>query len=68
LNLVADAHLAANTMIVGVARLAEFYEQIGGQLSVTEPTILGFVIAYYGYVAWFNTEPLGFVKVTGVPA
>lgn len=67
LRLVADGALPAKTMIVGVSALAEFYEQVGGQLSVTEPTILGFVIAYYGYVAWFNAAPEAFCKVTGIP-
>jgi HK97 family phage major capsid protein len=67
LRLVADANLAAATMIVGVAQLAEFYEQIGGQLSVTEPTILGFVIAYYGYVAWLVVAPEAFVKCVAGP-
>jgi hypothetical protein len=67
LQLVVDQFLPAGTIIVGVSQLAEFYEQVGGQLSVTEPSILGFVVAYYGYVAWCFPAPAGFVKITGVP-
>lgn len=67
LQLVVDQFLPAGTIIVGVSQLAEFYEQIGGQLSVTEPSILGFVVAYYGYTAWCFPAPAGFCHITGVP-
>lgn len=66
LTLVVDVNLGAGVAIIGVARFAEFYEQVGGQLSVTEPTILGFVVAYYGYVAWCFPAPTAFCKITGV--
>jgi hypothetical protein len=68
LRLVVDMFLPAQSAIVGVSGLAEFYEQVGGQLSVTEPSILGFVVAYYGYVAWCFPAPTGFVKLTGILA
>ena len=51
LRVVVDGNFAAKTMIIGVSGLVEHYETVGGLLSVTEPTILGYTIAYYGYVA-----------------
>lgn len=51
LKVVVDGNFAAKTMIIGVSSLIEHYETVGGLLSVTEPTILGYTIAYYGYVA-----------------
>jgi hypothetical protein len=51
LKVVVDGNFAAKTMIIGVSGLVEHYETVGGLLSVTEPTILGYTIAYYGYVA-----------------
>jgi len=66
LQLIVDQHLADGTAIVGVSDLAEYYETIGGQLSVTEPSILGFLVAYYGYAAFCFPAPSGFCKLTGV--
>lgn len=51
LNVVVDGNFAAKTTIVGIAGYTEHYEQAGSLLAVTEPTILGYTIAYYGYVA-----------------
>jgi hypothetical protein len=51
LRVVVDANFAAKTMIIGVSSQFEHYETVGGLLAVTEPTILGYTIAYYGYVA-----------------
>lgn len=51
LRAVVDGNLAAGTMVVGNSTYVEHYEQVGGRLAVTEPTILGYTIAYYGYVA-----------------
>jgi HK97 family phage major capsid protein len=51
LRVVVDGNFAAKTMIIGCSRFVEHYETVGGLLSVTEPTILGYTIAYYGYVA-----------------
>jgi HK97 family phage major capsid protein len=51
LRVIVDGNFAAKTMIIGVSGLVEHYETVGGLLSVTEPTILGYTIAYYGYVA-----------------
>jgi hypothetical protein len=51
LRSVIDVNFAPGTMIIGVSGYVEHYETVGGLLSVTEPTILGYTIAYYGYVA-----------------
>lgn len=51
LKVVVDGNFAAKTMIIGVSSYVEHYETVGGLLAVTEPTILGYTIAYYGYVA-----------------
>lgn len=53
LRVVVDGNFAAKTMIIGVSSFFEHYETVGGLLAVTEPTILGYTIAYYGYVADF---------------
>lgn len=53
LRVVVDGNFAAKTMIIGVSSYFEHYETVGGLLAVTEPTILGYTIAYYGYVADF---------------
>ena len=53
LRAVIDANFAAGTFIIGNSSFVEFYEQVGGLLSVTEPTILGYTIAFYGYTANF---------------
>ena len=60
LRVVASANLPAGTMIVGRADLLETYEQIGGQLSIQNPTTLSFDIAYYGFFASFVAEGDGF--------
>jgi HK97 family phage major capsid protein len=51
LRVVVDGNFPASTTVIGVSSQVEHYEQVGGQLAVTEPTILGYTIAYYGYVA-----------------
>jgi HK97 family phage major capsid protein len=51
LNVVVDSNFAANTTVIGVSSYVEHYEQAGSLLAVEEPTILGYTIAYYGYVA-----------------
>jgi hypothetical protein len=51
LRVVVDGNFAPKTTIIGVASQVEHYETVGGLLAVTEPTILGYTIAYYGYVA-----------------
>jgi HK97 family phage major capsid protein len=69
LRMVVDANFPTNTAILGDSRLVETFEQIGGQVSATEPSILGVNIAYYGYVAWVVTKPTGFVQFAAtIPA
>jgi HK97 family phage prohead protease len=51
LRLVVSRDLAAGTFIVGSSSWFETYELVGGQLSVVDPNVLGFTIAYYGYFA-----------------
>ena len=60
MRVVASANLPAGTMIVGRSELLETYEQIGGQLSIQNPTTLSFDIAYYGFFASFVAEGDGF--------
>lgn len=60
LRVVASANLPAGTMIVGRSELLETYEQVGGQLSIQNPTTLSFDIAYYGFFASFVAEGDGF--------
>jgi hypothetical protein len=62
LRVVVDGNLPAATTIIGVSSLVEHYEQVGGQLAVTEPTILGYTIAYYGYVADLLLDTGGALK------
>lgn len=60
LRVVPSANLPAGTMIVGRASLLETYEQMGGQLSIQNPSTLSFDIAYYGFFASFVAEGDGF--------
>lgn len=64
IRLVVDAFFPAKTVIVGNSAYVETYEQIGGQVSATEPSVLGVNIAYYGYAAWLTVVPGAFVKLT----
>lgn len=66
MRLVVDANFPAKTCIIGDSSAVEFYEQVGGQVSAVEPSVLGTNIAYYGYAAWLVIEPNAFVKLTGV--
>lgn len=63
LRVVVDSTLPAKTAIVGVAAYSETYEQIGGTVSVTEPSILGYTVAYYGYFASATPKPNAFCKL-----
>jgi len=62
-KLSADAHLADGTLILGDNFAVEFFEQVGGQVSATEPSVLGTDIAFYGYMADVVVEPDAFVKI-----
>lgn len=51
LRLVVSRDLPTGFLVVGKASYFETYEQVGGQLSVVDPNVLGFTVAYYGYIA-----------------
>lgn len=65
---VMDRNLPAGTAILGDSRFVEVYETVGGQVSAAEPSILGTMLAFYGYIAWLVLEPDAFVKITGLVA
>ena len=64
IKVVVDSNFAAGTAVLGDSSFAEFYEQAARLLSVTEVSILGFLIAVYGYSALCVTQPSAFVKFT----
>lgn len=66
-TLAVDKNLPAGTAILGNSRFVEVYETVGGQVSAAEPSILGTMLAFYGYIAWLTLEPAAFVKITGTP-
>ena len=43
---------------------AEVYEDRGGPLSVTEPSVLGMQLAYYGYFTPLVMSATGIIKIT----
>jgi HK97 family phage major capsid protein len=70
LRLIVDNNLGVKTAIVGLSTATEYYEQIGGLVSVTEPSILGYQVAYYGYFAAATPAPSAFrsIVITTMPA
>lgn len=64
LSTVVDGHLPAETMILGPARYAEWYEDLDGLMQVGEPDVLGQLVGYAGYGAFLNTKPELFTKFT----
>jgi hypothetical protein len=56
LNLVVDRNFASGTMVVARGSAIEFYEQIGGILSREEPSTLGRVFSYHGFVSTFIAD------------
>lgn len=63
MRLAVDAHFAPGTAIVGDSLAVEFYEQVGGQVQATEPSVLGVNIAFYGYMADLVVVPGAFSKI-----
>ena len=61
-RLVVDSTFSPKTAIMGDSSYVETFEQIGGQVSATEPSLLGVNIAYYGYAAWLVLKPGAFVQ------
>lgn len=66
IRVVVDNNFPTLTAILGNSRFAEFYEQTARLMSVTEVSILGFLIAVYGYSAYTLLDPAAFVKFTAV--
>lgn len=64
MRIAVDANFAAGTAVVGDSNAVEFYEQVGGQVQATEPSLLGTNIAFYGYMADCVVSPPAFVKLT----
>jgi len=64
LGLVVDEHFAADTMVMGPARVAEWYEDVDGLMQVGEPDVLGQLVGYAGYGAFLNTNPDAFTVFT----
>jgi HK97 family phage major capsid protein len=59
---VTDPNFAAGTMIVGVAEYAEAWEDLEGFLTVEEPSVLGQLVGYAGYLDTIVPEPTAFAK------
>lgn len=64
LSLVVDEHFAAGTLVMGPARLAEWYEDVDGLMQVAEPDVLGQLVGYAGYGAFLNVQPAAFTRFT----
>lgn len=62
LRLVVDPHFAADTMIMGASRFAEWYEDVDGLMQVGEPDVLGQLVGYAGFGAFVNVNPAAFAK------
>ena len=61
---VLDFQFPAGTLIVGVSRLAECWEDLDGFLSVDEPSIHGQEVAYAGYFDTVVLDADGFIAFT----
>lgn len=64
LRLVVDEHFADGTLIMGPARVAEWYEDLDGLMQVGEPDVLGQLVGYAGYGAFVNVNPEAFTVFT----
>ena len=64
LTLIADANFASGTMVLGMSRAVEFYEQVRGLMSVEVPATLGRTFSYYGYVSTFIADSTMASKIT----
>ena len=63
LRAVVSPQLPDNTIIVGHGPSLESYEQLGGQVSLVNPTVLSVDIAFYGYWADLVVTKDAFVKI-----
>lgn len=63
LQLVVTPGITDDTMWVTNSLGLEIYEQVVGQLSVVEPSVLGIQVAYAGYVGFYRPAPDGPVHI-----
>jgi len=64
LRLVVTPAMTDDSFWVLNASCLEVYEQIVGQLSVTEPSVVGIQVAYAGYVGLYRPAPNGAVHLS----
>lgn len=64
LRMVVDPWFTAGTAVMGVSRYLEWYEDVEGFLTVSEPDVLGQLVGYAGFGAFLNTDPSLFVPLT----
>ena len=67
ITVIMSAGFDAGTMIVASTAAFECWEQRIGQLSVTEPSVLGVQVAYAGYFTDLVVEPGGIIEITKTP-
>jgi HK97 family phage major capsid protein len=65
---VVDRRFPASTLILGDSALAEVWEDLEGFLSVDEPSVLGQLVGYAGYMDFVVLQAAGFCKPLLVPA
>jgi len=58
-----SSQITAGVMLVLSTAAAEVYEDRGSPLQVTEPSVLGLQVAYYGYFAPLVMSAAGIIKV-----
>ena len=63
LRLVVTPGITDEDMWVLNSNALEIYEQITGQLSVVEPSVLGVQVSYSGYVGYYRPAPNGAVLI-----
>lgn len=63
LRLVVTPGITDEDMWVLNGNALEIYEQITGQLSVVEPSVLGLQVSYSGYVGYYRPAPNGAVLI-----
>jgi HK97 family phage major capsid protein len=64
LQLVVTPGITDDTMWVVNNLALEIYEQVVGQLSVVEPSVLGIQVAYAGYCGYYRPAPNGAVHIS----
>lgn len=65
---VLDPAFAAGTLVVGDRDYAEVWEDLEGFLSVDEPSVLGQLVGYAGYMDLVVLDADAFVKASTLPA